>query len=368
MAQDQDFAVIIGVQAYPGLTNLEGPENDARAFRDWVVSPEGGNVPDGRRGQNFQPGWNGNVRMILSSDYPVVNAPNDARPICADVQAAFNDLYDLAEANAKAGQGTVAGRRLYIYMAGHGIEPQLNHTALLMANAKERRFGFHILGKDYADFFYSAGFFAEILLFMDCCRDYFPMVPLTPVPFDTRSDHAAPDHVHYLYGFATKWKRRSRERPINGQTRGVFTTALLEGLRGGASDGNRITAASLRSYLNECMQLFFDPQSLQDPEIPKQPEFVQFPSEGDGLVIVENVPPLRYDVVIHLSPDTMGKRVQVLGPKFTNVAAQTVASADRWPLQLPRGLYLAQALELGQQADFEVKGTGGTVDVQLRAR
>jgi hypothetical protein len=366
MTHDEDYAVILGVQKYPGLTDLNGPENDARAFHEWVVDPAGGKVPGNGRGRVAKPGWSGNVRMILSSDYFPFDSLDEARPILNDIQHAFINLYDLAEANAKSGGGLVAGRRLYIYMAGHGIEPQNGRTALLMANAKPRRFGFHVLGRDYAEFFSNAGFFEEVLLFMDCCRDYFPLTPLTPIPFDPLSDPTAPDRVRYLHGFGTKWKRRSRERLIDGKVRGIFTTALLEGLRGGASDlGGRITAALLRNYLNETMFQFLDPMDLADPRIPKQPEFNQFPSEGEGLIIAESVPPVTYNVTIVLPEGADGAPMQIRGPKLSDIAAQTIARGPTWSLKLPRGLYLAQSLILGREADFEVKGRGGTVHVQL---
>jgi hypothetical protein len=200
---------------------------------------------------------------------------------------------------------------------------------------------------------------------MDCCRDYFPMAPLTPVPFDTRADPRAPDRVKYHYGFATKWKRRSRERPINGATRGVFTTTLLEGLRGGASEGGRITAASLRAYLNEYMEDHLDPADKDDPSVPKQPECTQFPSAGDGLVIVENLAPTLYDVSIHLPAGPADQTVQILDSRFKPLASQAVAPGGTWQLRLAKGLYLAQVMALAKQQDFEVRPEGGAVDVQL---
>ena len=43
MAND-DWAVVVGVRLYPDLGDLDGPENDAQAFYDWLVAPEGGDV------------------------------------------------------------------------------------------------------------------------------------------------------------------------------------------------------------------------------------------------------------------------------------------------------------------------------------
>ena len=46
MAAD-DWAIVVGINAYPGLSEAVGAEDDARAFRDWLADPDGGDlVPD----------------------------------------------------------------------------------------------------------------------------------------------------------------------------------------------------------------------------------------------------------------------------------------------------------------------------------
>ncbi|MEP6768201.1 MAG: GNAT family N-acetyltransferase [Acidobacteriota bacterium] len=42
-----DWAIVVGIKNYfdPALAGLEGPENDAREFYDWIVSDQGGRVP-----------------------------------------------------------------------------------------------------------------------------------------------------------------------------------------------------------------------------------------------------------------------------------------------------------------------------------
>ncbi|HEU5218622.1 MAG TPA: hypothetical protein VFU23_08180, partial [Gemmatimonadales bacterium] len=59
MARD-DWAIVVGIKRYfdPALAGLEGPENDARQFYEWVVSPSGGAVPKAQ------------AKLIVSSDYP----------------------------------------------------------------------------------------------------------------------------------------------------------------------------------------------------------------------------------------------------------------------------------------------------------
>jgi hypothetical protein len=57
MATD-DYAIVVGISAYPYHGNLSGPENDAKAFYDWLIDPQWGAVPEA------------NVDRILTSDCP----------------------------------------------------------------------------------------------------------------------------------------------------------------------------------------------------------------------------------------------------------------------------------------------------------
>src|SRR4051794_36034806 len=100
-----DHAIVIGINNYPGIPPpLNGPENDAKSFRDWLVADDGGKVPAG------------NVRTIVSSDYQPSPEPIAAEPKVDQ----FTDAVDALEDMGQAGQGT-AGRRLYLYLAGHGF-------------------------------------------------------------------------------------------------------------------------------------------------------------------------------------------------------------------------------------------------------
>ena len=204
-----DRTIVVGVKDYPSLGNLDGPENDARDFEAWLLDPTGGGVPQG------------NIKRILSSDFVATANPLDAEPTTVRLQRAFDGLYDLGEAN-----GGKAGRRLYVYLAGHGVAPSLEDAALLMANAARGRSGYHISGRTYANWFRQSAFFDEIVLFMDCCRENSARAGVQPSPYDPLS---APVPAHHLYGFATEWSRASRERPIGagGQIQGLFTIALL---------------------------------------------------------------------------------------------------------------------------------------------
>ncbi|MGH8065960.1 MAG: hypothetical protein ACRERE_12170 [Candidatus Entotheonellia bacterium] len=352
MAND-DWAIVVGIQRYPDLGDLGGPENDATAFYNWLVSPTGGAVPQDH------------VALILSSHYrPPFPSASKAEPTTQHVQQAFDALGDVAIANQDQGDGLRVGRRLYIYLSGHGCEPQVEEAVLLMANATKVRAGHHIPGKPYANWFYRAGYFDEVVLLMDCCRERYPRVPLSVPPYIDLTAPDAVDRGRRFYGFGTKWSRLSRERTMpDGKVRGVFTTALLAGLEGAASDPNgRITAASLASYLYNGMKAFLGPEDLQDPEVPKEPDLWYDHNLGDTFVLA-TAPVPRFPVVIHLPQDSAGKTVDILGDKFQSVVS-TTAEPPVCQVDLARGKYLVQLKEDGTGKIIEVRGTGG-VDVYL---
>jgi hypothetical protein len=197
-------------------------------------------------------------------------------------------------------------RRLYIYLAGHGIEPTGGMgPALLAANASVTNLVRHVLGRAYAEWYYHAAYFNELILFMDCCRDNMSSTP--PMALDRPIKYANVSGIKHFYAFGTKWDRRSRECQIDGKVRGIFTTSLLKGLRGAASDpfnGNNVTVGSLKNYLRDGMQEVagdqLDSVSLQEPDF--EPDNVEF-------VISAGVPPTLYPVTFQVPPSAIGKRI-----------------------------------------------------------
>ena len=357
-----DWALSVGVRIYPGLGDLDGPENDAGAFHEWVTSPAGGDVPAAQ------------AKLILSSQFgPPFPSPKDAAPTPGQIQRFFEDLDDLATANDQKGEGMIVGRRLYLYFAGHGFAPTSTETALLMANATRTRVSHHIPGRSYADWLYRAGYFKEVLLFMDCCRESYPQVPVNNFLFTDRTGaefDQAQDRERTFYAFATKWSRLSREKALaDGKTRGIFTATLLEGLRGAAADraaGGKITTLSLKSYLYNNMKALLNDADRANPDIPKEPEVEGPKNPGNEFVIAAGAPggdaatPVipTYPVRIRVPDTHQGKRVDVLEGGLRSVRSIDAAPIP-WSIDLPRGLY---KVDLGPSHDgflFEVKGLAG---------
>jgi hypothetical protein len=355
MAQN-DWALSVGIRVYPDLGDLDGPENDATAFHEWVTSPGGGAVPADH------------ARLVLSSQFhPPFASAAAAGPTADPIRAFFEQLEDVANASNARGDGLVAGRRLYLYFCGHGFAPTEAETALLMANATRSRVGHHIPGRSYADWFYKAGCFEQVLLFMDCCRETYPKVPVNNFIFTEKFAPGWQEREGTFYAFATKWSRLSREKALgDGKVRGIFTATLLAGLKGGAADqknGGGVTTASLKSYLYNNMRSLLSEADLNNPDIPTEPDVEAPRNPTKDFVIVgkaagpgaPTVP--RFPIRIKVAEALRGKKASVLEGGLTVVAAVDAVPIP-WEIDLPRGLYKVDVGADDASFLFEVKGLG----------
>lgn len=358
----EDWAIVVGMQDYPdpAFGNLLAPENDARAFHQWLVSKTGGNL------------LKRNAKLILSSNYkqPFKNA-RSAKPAVEQIEQEFEKLDAIAETNNDQGLGRRVGRRLYLYFAGHGCAPSSpasKESLLLTANATSIYLGHNVPGKMYADLYVFSGYFEEVVLIMDCCRDILAAAPIRPPARKLTTHPNAIANGKIFVGYATKWSRRAREKPINGQWQGVFTKALLDGLSGGASNpvDGRITADSLRNYLYNSWRNYFTEQDWTDPTIPKEPEVwfdPQNPTTGDSLVFAK-LPVPTYAVNVSFPAELEGERVNVLDSTF-QVVESTIVGANPWQINLKKGKYILLANAIAFHP-FDVLGIGD-INVNVNA-
>lgn len=332
---DTDWGIVVGVQLYPDLEKLDGCDNDARDFQEWLVSPTGGNITKSEQ-----------VFLITTSMYPAFASADEAMPTEKQVRLAAQRIQRTAEENFRANRTKkYVGRRLYLYLAGHGFSPRREQTALLMADASKRNVGppYHWLGEWTAEWFFRAGYFDEVILFMDCCREIYPVEGLNmPWSPDTASDFT--DRVKRFYAFATRWSLLTREMMDGGRTRGVFTRALLDGLKGAAHEpgSNQVTTASLKKYLLD---------SIGEPNLMPS-DFV-----ADDFVICEAQSVAKFPVRITLPPEAADKKVQILDNAF-NTVQETTGVLPEWNLFLDKGSYLVMVVGTDKRMPFPVDGTG----------
>jgi uncharacterized caspase-like protein len=323
VVNDRHYALLVGINAYPGVTPLNGPVNDAHDVRDWLTDPGGGAVPPG------------NVRLVVSD--PADGRP--PRPVQDEIEDALIDL------NAQAGQeigdslAEFARSRLLIYVAGHGIMPGDGDGALLLANARKGAYSRNIELRAYTDWYVHAGLYAQVVVYADCCRNWFPQARGTPPTMDDPGRPNGP--VDYLIWYATGPAQSAYEDADASlppdQRRGYFTRALLDGLRekGLARPDGTITAQSLLGFV----------RSRVDATVPGNAE-----SGRQRVTVVGTLTDPAHDIVLSSSATTakiatvtihfpagFAAAVELELPDGTRRAAD--AGAGPWTLELPVGRY-----------------------------
>lgn len=212
------WAIVIGIDEYGDAgMRLSAAVSDALRFRNWVLAPAGGGVPEG------------NLRLLLSrrGDDP---SPDGAVPEATkdNIISAINDVVVAAEGQE--------AERLYLYFAGHGITARVanrDESALVTPGFDALHTDHSLAFRSIAEYFETTAF-ADQLLFIDACRnmpwaDREFEIGRWPVP-RRRDPGAQPVQQFILY--ATSPGRTAAEVGWPGEAEGAFTGTLLEGLAG----------------------------------------------------------------------------------------------------------------------------------------
>jgi uncharacterized caspase-like protein len=331
MAKD-DYAVLVGVTRYPHLEDLKGPENDALAIEEWLTDPSGGAVPKKH------------VAVVTSSQF--ANNGDDPEPNQTHVYKRFEALIE----EGRKRDPKPVGRRLYIFMAGHGAANPSDYydTVLLMANAKAGAMGHYVAGRPVASYFSSAAYFQQIVLFMDCCRDSLPRAPLSALPWDTVSNPRGAQ-VEHCFGFATRWSRKARERDFGDQegSRGVFTRSVLEGLRAGCA-----TPRELQDFVEHRMPKLVGKGAYQKPE---------FMASDPDMALIDGASTNLPRLLVKFSRPDPNVTVTVRDGRLSEIGTQAM-DGPPWELELRPGLYL---LERSDRDDPVTVNLTGDLDVEL---
>ena len=340
-----DRALVVGINRYPKIGELTGAQNDAEEFYSWVIDPAGGGVAKA------------NALLLLSKDFTVAADPDDERPDKLLVERFFTGVDNAANANNIAGDGLRAGRRLWLFFSGHGFAPSLDRSGVLMANATLDRVH-NIAAMLWANRLYDGGWFDEVILFQDACRNRIGDAELTP-PFIKQRQAPAGQQRRRFYAFSAKNRQLAKEIQINGKTRGVFTYTLMQGLRGQARDpkSGAVTTAQLKVYLQENMKKVLPPEDLDDDEIAKMPEV--FDPEPFDIVAASGAtvagPPVSQipDFPVRIT-GAAGTTARIVDAALNEVVAATPAP-DPWNVRLQRGFFKVLTHD-GRGRLFEVTG------------
>jgi hypothetical protein len=301
------FAVVVGIDRYPGLGDLFGACNDARDFHEWAVDPAGGGVPKD------------NARLLLSRQ---ARSLRGARPLKYEIDRDLNRFVAIAR------QATVP-TRLYLFFAGHGIAPAGSTAAGVMANAVPTGSRcWNLSFTAYQTWLERCRDFSEVVMFSDCCRTRFDGPAGAP-----QHDVCAParryPHQSLLVAHATDMDGRAFETPAGGFARGFFTSALIDGLEGAPADPltGDVHASNLAAFL--------------DREVRRRSDGRQFPDircTYPPLVLAHHASRHQGFPVTVQAPDGTDRRVQIVGGDLRSVAEASTAGGS-FTVTLANGLY-----------------------------
>ena len=349
--RSRDYAIIVGVTRYPELmrdgkpAHLQGSLNDAKKVREWIESDQGGGVP------------RSHVEFVVRAP---ATAEETADPTRDMVVKAFAAMYKRGFPNGPAGAPELPlGRRLYVYVSGHGLASDPDHGALLCSNSSD---SLYATVPPYASIraFRQAGFFAQFVVWFDGCMDWAGLEaePINYVPRPSIS-MLPPGPVFTAY--AAHPRLKAMEAPDeNGDMSGVFTRTLLAGLKGDATDPvtGEIDGFCLQRYLFNAMPKYLPDSAKSNGLVDKQPLVRTDPDIvfGPKKVAAQSKVVLRFDAA-HNGADARvwGRRD---GQSLSLLDQQQIVDGKA-EFALGNGVYAVDVPQRGLRMGFEV--TGGAV-------
>lgn len=333
-----DWAVVAGITHYPGFTNqLEGPVRDANAFKRWVLRR--GFVPDDQ------------VKLIQSPQEPPIGLP-DAKPTVGELTDAFLNLARAAspKPNRKL------GRRLYIFLSGHGIAPTLGATvdykeaALLAANADRISLSYHLCARAYAEWFRVRGVFEEVILFTDCCRDLEDNVPPQPTILPQWDIGKNPEGRSF-YAFPTMLGFKAYERALGEppEVRGIFSWVVVNALNNPKlyNEQGVLLASSLEDHIYSTVPSY---NGSQDP-------LVEYLHKPPHIVLAKWFNRAQQRVQITFKPPAPGAVADLYRGSSASAPLGSHPADEDWIDYLDAGLFYKVAIRGTQRSHlFEVQG------------
>src|SRR3989337_3461357 len=112
---DLHYAVVVGINRYPGIGDLSGARADAEALGEWLRDPDGGGLPAS------------NVKTVSVTETEEAGfaGARGARPTRDEIDYALQDVRDAVRTKLGADQQLWEKTRLSLYVAGHGFVHQV---------------------------------------------------------------------------------------------------------------------------------------------------------------------------------------------------------------------------------------------------
>jgi uncharacterized caspase-like protein len=339
MPKENHYAIVVGVDQYPdylkGKKNLNCPQNDAKAIREWLMRPGGGDLESP------------NLTLITRE------APKGRQPPCPVVNeivkairataAAFHDKYSLLDDAAQARIWNSS--RLYLFFSGHGLDADGDDAVLLGADAEDGLL-FHLSVRAIVNKFRVAKTFREIVVWADCCRTA-SAIPIGPVLLDlTPYRYHGNADVQVFFARASKTQQPAYEPPMPKLTEvpnSFFTYALLEGLNGGVvGTSTGVRSRNLRTHLEarvpELSREYY--QAQQHPDVTPDDDIEFVPTHVP-------TPPLLYLASLKVKPGSQFADLNAVrvfsgleSPATMKEHPVALVSPGVFEAILPNGLYM----------------------------
>ncbi|MGI5241170.1 caspase family protein [Dactylosporangium sp. CA-139066] len=341
---DAHYAVVVGINRYPGLGDLHGPVDDAGRFHEWLVDPDGGGLPER------------NVWLVpASSDAEDRLTTGTARPALGDINDALRDVNAVVRRRAAVEPTLWDRTRLYLFVAGHGLLPGDGEGALLAANASGEEPGYNLDLRLYKEWYRRCGLFRELVVFADCCRNDFPGATSYGPPFLQCS--TVERDVRLAIGYGAAFGGRAYEGVIDGESlspsdrRGLFTTALLRALR------RHRRWDEVRALVNQTL--------AQLAEERRRDQRAEMAGDDDIVFGRPGAPPPDdvYQVTI-VFPAGAPEAVEVCDGRLAVIGSWDTRQGP-WRRGLPPGLYYVRGRDGGAAVGAPFVVAGADVDVKL---
>ena len=325
-ATDLHFGVAVGIDRYPnvsGAADLQFARRDAESFHGWLLDPEGGGLP----AENAEL-----LKGKRLSQYPTQK----------EVYAALRRWHE-AVGGIEPGSAEWERTRLYVYGAGHGYGPTDGTAALLLADANDQELGCHLEVQSYLEWLKINAPFKEVLLFADCCRRRYEKGPPSSRPPYSYTSPNPQVEVFSIAGYAARRNEVALE-PVDptdaDDARGVFTRAVLDGLRGSAASGGVVTSQSLATYVRSAVE-----NRTKQSRVPQKVEFTADLAQEISICSPQGPAPVR-NVTLRFPATARGEAV-IKNGSFEIVERKRIGPGVAWTVQLEDGFY---ALDFGEDS------------------
>jgi hypothetical protein len=272
------------------------------------------------------------------------------------VNDALEDINGEIRKRVREDPGCFERTRLYLYASGHGISPAEGKGAVLMADADVEReaLGYNIELSRYTAWYVECGFFREVVIFADCCRDRYFTAPGMGPPWLACANPYGQTRV--AVGFATTYSTSAFEpRDVTNldDARGYYTKALLDGLWGGAADpaSGQLDTNNLATYVRQSVQALTEEKRFrQQPTMDTDP--------GDPVVFRRPGSPVvrrpKRRVTLRFPPG-FGGRVSLTRDDVP-LGKSWLARRGDWKLDLEEGLYAIVLAGRAKAGTFQDNG------------